>query len=75
MLNDITIAIDVPGRGHYATTAYGLDRTIATYLPASVASLRAHLAERTELNYDEIHELSVLLIILADIDESARRMD
>jgi hypothetical protein len=70
---DIKIAIDVPGRGHYATTAYGLDRAISTYLPASVASLRNYLTERTELNYDGLHEISVLLIMLADLDESARR--
>jgi len=54
--------------GMFTTTAYGLDRAIARYLPASVNGLRAKLTElNPEIDYSDVHYVSDGLIMLADI--------
>jgi hypothetical protein len=57
--------------GTFTTTPAGLDAEIAYRLPNSVASLRAALTERTSLNYRDVHEVSALLIMFADMDYPA----
>jgi hypothetical protein len=63
------LTVEVPGHGTYACTAEALDSAIGTRLPASRASLRAEIEDRTgtRFTFEEVSSLSVMLIILADI--------
>jgi hypothetical protein len=54
--------------GTFTTTATGLDCVISEKLPASANSLRAEMSERTGLDYSDVHSVSALLIMFADMD-------
>jgi hypothetical protein len=55
--------------GTFTTTASGLDCVIGEKLPASASSLRAEMSERNpEIDYSDVHSVSALLIMFADMD-------
>ena len=61
--------------GTFATTGYGLDRAIATYLPASPNELRRTVSDAfgygPEAEYAaDVSTVSELLIMLAELDDT-----
>jgi len=64
-MDKITLTND---HGTFTTTAMGLDRAIACYLPASPNGLREVITERTSLDYADVRDVSAFLVMLADMD-------
>jgi hypothetical protein len=57
--------------GTFTTTTSALDLIIDRYLPASALQLQRVLSETTgtpERDYDDVHAVSELLVMLADAD-------
>ena len=54
--------------GTFTTTPAGLDAEIASHLPNCAANLRNALTDRTGIRYDDVSDVSALLIMMADCD-------
>lgn len=63
-----TVTADIPGHGSFTPTAASVDLAIERYLPASPRQLQALVTERTGIDYSDVHEVSALLIVLADTE-------
>jgi len=69
--NQDRISVYIKGYGEYRTTPAGLDRSIATYLPASPGMLREQAEERAGHPFTGVYDISTFLIVLADFDDAA----
>lgn len=73
------VTLDIPRWGCITVTTSALDATMAKYLPASAAQLRAIVQERSDMPswYDDMTDVSTFLLILADwdcnVDDSPHR--
>lgn len=67
----VPISITVPTHGTFFTDSLGLDAVMAKYLPASPNSLRETVEERSGIDYSNVGDVSVFLIILASFDYPA----
>ncbi len=62
------IKCSIAGHGNYTSTTGQFDVLISRYLPASPARLRVVLAERNEIDYSDVRDVSALLLILGELD-------
>lgn len=62
-----SVTVTIPERGTYAVSSAALDWAIQKYLPASPVGLRAVLAEHSAVYFDDVFDVSALLVVLADL--------
>ncbi|MFD7257188.1 hypothetical protein [Streptomyces sp. NPDC059874] len=62
------ITIEQTAHGQFQTTAHHFDGLMARYLPASVADLRAVIAEMSpEIDWSDVSTVTECLMILAEL--------
>ncbi|MDQ6796457.1 MAG: hypothetical protein M3011_00290 [Actinomycetota bacterium] len=62
------ITCSIGDHGTFTSTTGQFDVLISRYLPASPAGLRAIVAERSEVDYSDVRDVSALLLILGELD-------
>lgn len=65
------IRATITGHGTYQTSVNHFDLVIARYLPNSPYELRKLIEERSDYppgHYDDVHTVTELLLILAELD-------
>lgn len=69
-LPNTTITADIPNHGVHSVTAAALDATIAKYLPTSTYDLRKVVERRSENKWNDVADMTTLLVVLADFDHN-----
>lgn len=63
------ISADIPGHGTYQADASTFDWAMERYLPNSPARLREWVEQTTDRDFSDVTEASLLLLVLADVQQ------
>jgi hypothetical protein len=72
MATEPTMELHVPGHGYFTCRAVDLDQQIMLRLPSSVYLLQAAYDDRTGIDVSDVHTVTELLVMFADIDHYER---
>jgi hypothetical protein len=62
------VTVEIDGHGKFSAFANTVDSVMQYYLPTSVAALRPIVKQRTNIDFDDVHDLTALLVVLADFE-------